>query len=106
MRIDEDRLILIVTGAHLRAEVADRPAAYRLRESMRGWLATKGFSIHASDASEPVVVCSDLWYLNQDSLRTRPTVSVGAPGVNALSAYLGDRLPSAFAINCGVAPSG
>jgi hypothetical protein len=91
---DSDRLILIVTGAHLRAETGDRPSAYRLRNRMLRGLGRDG----GEDPEAPVVVCSDLWYLNRDELRSRPTISVGAPGVNALSAYLGDKLPSAFAI--------
>lgn len=94
MDINEDRLILIVTGAHLRAEVDDRPIAYGLRRKMLDWLGSHAI---AGDATT-VVVCSDVWYLNQDSLRSRPTVSIGGPGVNALSAYLADKLPSAFAI--------
>ena len=45
-----------------------------------------------------VVVCSDLWYLNAGGLRGRPTISVGGPGVNALSAHLRGRIPIAFAV--------
>lgn len=54
----------------------------------------------ANAAQHPcdIVVCSDLWYLNSNELRSRPTVSIGPPGVNALAAYLGDKLPSAFTI--------
>jgi hypothetical protein len=37
--------------------------------------------------------------LNQDHLRTLPTISVGGPAVSALSAYLADRLPSVYAID-------
>lgn len=92
MPTDSDRLILIVTGAHLRAETGDRPLAYRLRDRMLRWLG------RGDDQDAPVVVCSDLWYLNRDELRECPTVSIGGPGVNALSAYLGDKLPSAFAV--------
>lgn len=77
---------LIVCGAHLRAEWYDRPIAYRLRERMAGVL------------GEGVLVCTDLWYLNHDELRHRPTVSVGGPEVNALSAYLAARLPSALVV--------
>ncbi len=94
MPTDSDRLILIVTGAHLRAEAGDRPLAYRLRARMLRWLGRDG----GEDPDAPVVVCSDLWYLNRDELRSCPTVSIGAPGVNALSAYLADKLPSAFAV--------
>ena len=97
------RSVLIVTGAHLSAEVYDRPIAYRLRERI---LAALGWSNNDSpppnqDGHPPdrVLVCSDLWYLNRDQLRELPTISVGGPTVNALSAYLGDKLPSAFAID-------
>ena len=88
--------ILIVTGAHLKAEAADRPLAYHLRKRMTDWLATHGDPDNPE--SPRVLVCSDVWYLNNEPLRARPTVSVGGPGVNALSAYLGDKLPSAFSI--------
>lgn len=96
MEIQTDRLFLIVTGAHLKAEAADRPLAYGLRKRMLDALAARG---EADDPLRPrVLVCSDVWYLNNDPLRARPTVSIGGPGVNALSAYLGDKLPSAFAV--------
>jgi hypothetical protein len=96
--------VLIVTGAHLSAEVFDRPIAYRLREKL---LAALGQSDNPHDPQlitdglppDRVVVCSDLWYLNRDQLRELPTISVGGPTVNALSAYLGDKLPSAFAVD-------
>jgi hypothetical protein len=84
--------ILIITGAHLSAEVYDRPLAYRLRERL---LAALG----EADNPTRVVVCSDLWYLNRDQLRELPTVSIGGPRVNALTAYLGDKLPSVFAVD-------
>ncbi len=98
-----NRPVLIVTGAHLSAEVYDRPIAYRLREKV---LAALGWSNNntppPTDNGHPpdrVLVCSDLWYLNRDQLREFPTISVGGPTVNALSAYLGDKLPSAFAVD-------
>ncbi len=96
-QIDTSSAILIVVGAHLRAEVTDRPLAYRLRERLLAWLDAE----HASspDAAPEVIVCTDLWYLNADELRSRPTISVGPPGVNALTAYLADKVPSAFAID-------
>lgn len=92
--IDTDRLILIVTGAHLQAEISDRPLAYRLAEKLRA-------SLEADSDGEPaprVVVCSDIWWLNNDHLRARPTISVGAPDVNALTAYLADKLPFVYSI--------
>lgn len=83
--------ILVVTGAHLQAETQDRPWAYWLRERILEEL---------GDATpESVVVCSDLWVLNQPPLRSRPTIAVGAPEFNALSAYLAPRLPSVLAVD-------
>lgn len=82
-----------MTGAHLRAEAGDRPTAYRLRERMLAWLED-----HPKGERCAVLVCSDIWYLNNEDLRRLPAVSVGGPGVNALAAYLGDKLPSAFSI--------
>ncbi len=92
--MDLDRLVLIVTGAHLRAESGDRPIAYRLREAMLDWR-------DRSNPAEPafdVLVCSDVWYLNNEELHPLPAVSVGGPGVNALTANLGDKIPAAFVI--------
>lgn len=96
MDIHTDHLILIVTGAHLRAEAVDRPIAYGLRTRLAQWLAAHD---HPENPDRPrILVCSDVWYLNNDPLRSRPTISIGGPGVNALSAFLADKLPSAFAV--------
>lgn len=96
MDLDIERLILLVTGAHLRAEAADRPVAYRLRGQLVDWLTAQGLG--ETPGCTRILVCSDLWYLNNDQLRSRPTISIGGPGVNALTAFLADKLPSAFAI--------
>lgn len=91
--MDPSHLLLIVVGAHLRAEVADRPLANRLCEHIHRWLTE-----HREELGEPFepVVCSDVWYVNHASLQKRPTISVGGPGVNALSAYFAERLESAL----------
>jgi hypothetical protein len=91
-----DSTILIVTGAHLAAEVAHRPLAYWLRQRVVEHEA--GLGTAAAARPPEVIVCSDLWYLNQDGLRALPTVSIGEPDVNALSAYLASRLPSVLAV--------
>lgn len=83
--------VLIVTGSHLRAETCDRPLAYFLRDQV-------ATALGLSQPGERVVVCSDLWYLNHDELRSHPTISVGGPGVSALAAYLASRLPSVLAV--------
>ncbi len=82
--LDPSHLLLIVVGAHLRAEQGDRPLAYRLREQVEGWV-----SRHRDTLATPIqpVVCTDIWYLNHGTLHARPTVSIGGPGVNALSSH-------------------
>lgn len=91
---DTASLLLIVVGAHLRAEMADRPLAYRLCERVRAWMEKFGATIQP-----PVMplVCSDIWYINDQDLQSRPTISIGGPGVNALSAYYHDKLATAMA---------
>ena len=85
--------MLIVVGAHLQAELADRPLGYRLREQIIRW--------HDDNPeADPLVpmVCTDLWYLNARELMVRPTISVGRPELNAVSAYFANRLPTALVI--------
>lgn len=85
-------LMLIVVGAHLRAEIADRPLAYRLKQRIDQWIDQhrQGMNI-----SLMPVVCSDIWYVNNESLQSRPTISLGGPGVNGLSAYYRQKLHDA-----------
>lgn len=104
---DARRLLPIVIGAHLRAELADRPLGYRLREEILRWQ-QKAIVSQAkrpaggpAAATEPLVpvVCTDLWYLNTPDLMTRPTICIGEPQVNAASAYFANRLPTALVID-------
>ncbi|MFG0273520.1 MAG: hypothetical protein ACF8QF_00520 [Phycisphaerales bacterium] len=74
--------------------MGDRPLAYALREEMLRRLEGR----FPDGSPLDVIVCSDVWRLNDESLNTVPTVSIGGPGVNAYSAYLGDKLPSVFVI--------
>ncbi len=90
---DDIHLLLIVTGAHLRAEMADRPLAYAIQQGVTQWLDMHRESL--SVAIEPVV-CSDIWFINQKELHARPTISVGGPGVNALSAFMDQKLKVAY----------
>lgn len=87
----EQKLILVVTGACLRAETMDRPLAYRVREAAERRL--------GPDAVWHVVVLSDVWYLNSAELHAHPVVSIGGPGVNGLSRYLYQRLPQVLLID-------
>jgi hypothetical protein len=92
--IDSERLLVIVVGAHLEAERADRPLGYRLRDDIVRW------QQHTPEA-DPLapVVCTDLWYLNARELMLPPTIAVGRPQHNAVSAYFANRLPTALVID-------
>ncbi len=93
---DADQLIVIVVGAHPRAEQNDRPLAYRLREQILSWLdARPGDELEFR--RQPLVL-SDLWYLNDQSLHLAPVVAIGEPEVNAVTARLATHLPTAFII--------
>ena len=56
--IDVDRVMLIVVGAHLAAEVSDRPLAYRLREAALRWIDARETDADADDFEplEPLAV--------------------------------------------------
>jgi len=99
--VDLSALVLIVAGAHPKAEMFDRPRAYALAARIDEWLRAR-FQVDGGGgggASVRPLVVSDVWYLNDPSLRQCPTISIGSPGVNALSAYLGDKLPSAYVVD-------
>lgn len=98
MEIDLSRTILIVTGAHLHAEALDRPLAYGLQKAIRDEIEGRAEGAGGGGVGGRVLVCSDVWYMNNEQLRSCPTISVGSPGVNALSAFLADKLPSAFVV--------
>lgn len=91
-------MLLIVVGAHLRAELHDRPLGYRLRDVIlhrQDMLRAR----HLEDGPGlKAVLCTDLWYLNAKELLDRPTIAIGDPAVNAATAYLSNRLPTAFVI--------
>ena len=82
-------LLPIVVGAHLWAERFDRPIASRVFEAASRRLANRGARL------EPIVCC-DIWYMNQDDLLRRPTLSIGGPGANAATAFIANRVPSAL----------
>ena len=98
--IDPECLLPIVTGVQLNAELGDRPLAYRIEAEMKRRLAEllpPPGPAGGPPALVPVVV-SDVFYLNSEPLRGRPTLSIGGPGVNAVSASLVNDLPAAVAI--------
>lgn len=97
--VDLSTIVPIVVGAHPKAELHDRPIAYHLRQHVLNCLMEYSGESSVDALPFQPLVMSDVWYLNDASLRTRPTISVGAPGVNALSAFLGSKLPSVFVVD-------
>ena len=97
--IDTERLIWIVTGIQLTAELGDRALAYRIEQEIKAQL---NAVLETPDQGQPPrlvpVVVSDVYYLNSDEAQAGPTISVGGPGVNAVSASLADQLPTPVAI--------
>lgn len=95
-------MILLVTGVTVDAERHSRPLAYHIREHILAWQAVE---LDDDEDAAPgtrdleAVVCSDVWWLNNPELRACPTISVGAPEENALSAHLASRLPSVYTID-------
>jgi len=94
--VEIDRLLLVVVGAHLRAEVSDRPLADRLVRQIRAW---QDESLDELDEPLLPLVCTDMWYLNEPSLLERPAVVIGEPGVNAASAFYATRLPRTVVVD-------
>jgi hypothetical protein len=97
--IDLDRLVWIVCGVQLPAELGDRPLAYRIEAQVRQRLTD--LLGQPGEGQLPLLspaVISDVYYLNNDEAQTRPVISIGGPGVNALSALLVNQLPTAVAI--------
>lgn len=99
--VDVDRLIWIVVGVQLNAELGDRPLAYRVEQELKSRLRKKLPKIKLGElpALIPTVI-SDVYYLNSEdeSVQSRPTISIGGPGVNALSAAWAKELQTIVAI--------
>lgn len=90
----EDRLLLIVVGTSLDAERHDRPLAGSLAEAAE----TAQQSLDVATACE-IVICSDVWLLNDASLLSSPVIALGRPEVNAATAFLARRVPTALVID-------
>lgn len=88
--VDSDQVLPIVVGAHLRAEVEDRTRANQVRDAITEWMGN-----NEVEGPPWPLVCSDLWYLNQIELRVQPTICIGHPEINAATASLSGKLPTA-----------
>ncbi len=89
-------LLLIVVGAHIKAEIADRPLAYRLQRLVRAWQAA---TLEEGDQVLLPVVCTDAWFLSESDLMRQPCIAIGEAGHNAAVAYYATRLPRAYVVD-------
>lgn len=89
--VDLSLVVPVVVGAHIEAELGDRATAQWLADQLTDDLCQRCPGLRA-------VVCTDLWYLNDDRLRSRPAVSVGEPELNAYTAFLADKLPDVYSV--------
>lgn len=88
--VDTDETVVLVTGSGISAEERDRPLAYWLKQE-----------IDRRGSGHPYrrgVVVGDVWYLENRIFHLNPTVAIGGPGANALSAELVSQLPGVWSL--------
>lgn len=81
--------VLIVVGYGILPEEEDRPVAYELKRLI--------MSRAQGQEGRSAVVLTDIWALNQEMAEFFPTIAVGGPAVNALTAQIYEELPVTFA---------
>lgn len=97
--IETDRLLLIITGVQLKAELGDRPLAYRIEAEIRRLLDELLEKPAPGELPTLVpVVLSDVYFLNNEAIQNRPFIAIGGPGMNMVSASLVEELPTALTI--------
>lgn len=93
--ITHNPALIIVVGAHPTAERNDRPIAAAIAHHLH----QQGGNTRPNKNPTDILTLTDLWYLNDPAMRATPTISVGPPEHNALTASLTDRVPTAFVID-------
>jgi hypothetical protein len=88
-------MLLIVTGSSLRAEEADRPLAYYLKQQVEG----AAGQLDAFPDPPVVHVIADFRWLHEDALQALPTISLGGPGVNAVAHRWLEDVPVSLAVD-------
>jgi hypothetical protein len=89
--IDTDETIVIVTGSGIAAEERDRPVAYVLKQEID--------QLGQGQAYRRAVVVGDQWYLENRVFHLNPTIAIGGPGANAVSAEFAGVMPTLFQEN-------
>jgi hypothetical protein len=85
--LDVQQTILIVVGSDVKPEEKDRPIAYKLKANI------EQSPKYGSLAFRKCIVISDALFDSDKIIQLCPTISIGGPGVNALSALLAEKLP-------------
>jgi hypothetical protein len=93
------RLLLIVTGSTLRAEEMDRPLAYYLKQRVEQTLVEAQTQGRKGLDDYLVRVVADFRWIHDEPLQRLPTISLGGPGVNALSHRWLEEIP--FSLDYG-----
>lgn len=90
------KMLLIVTGSTLRAEDLDRPLAYYLKQRIESWP-----GLEKAGGSNPfrARVIADFRWIHDEPLQALPTISIGGPGVNALSHRWLEEVPVSLAVD-------
>jgi hypothetical protein len=91
------RLLLIVTGSTLRAEEMDRPLGYYLKQQIEQSLSAAAAHGQSGLADYLVRVVADFRWIHDEPLQNLPTISLGGPGVNALSHRWLEEVPVSLA---------
>jgi len=93
------RPLLVVTGSTLRAEEMDRPLGYYLKQRIEQAV-LEATARGLQDLKDYVVcVVADFRWIHDEPLQSLPTISLGGPGVNALTHHWLEELPISLAYN-------
>ena len=85
--LDVQQTILIVVGSEIRPEEKDRPIAYKLKQQI------EKSPKYGKLPFRKCIVISDSLFENDKIIQICPTICIGGPGVNAVSARLFEKLP-------------
>jgi hypothetical protein len=93
------RWLLIVTGSTLRAEEMDRPLGYFLKQKIEDALEHSAETGRRGLDDYQVRVVADFRWIHDEPLQGLPTISLGGPGVNALSHRWLEEVPVSLAFS-------
>ena len=93
------RWLLIVTGSTLRAEEMDRPLGYYLKQRIEDSLSQATTNGQSGLEDYLVRIVADFRWIHDEPLQSLPTISLGGPGVNALSHRWLEEVPVSLAFS-------